>query len=303
MNQSSPEYVLFFVDGGAGKNVMGTAVVRAIATEYPESKIVVVASHPAIFKFNPRVYRIYRHGNTPHFHDDYITPGNSIVLKPEPYYHNDYIQKNRHLVECRCEMLDIPCQGIEPEIYFSKKEQEWAVGYTRSKNKPVAIVQYQGGAQPTQHNPEPKQFVRSVNPHVIQRVVVELAKKFHVIQMKLPNQQNLQHAENGQFTLRQIMALIPHANRLLMIDSLGQHIAAACKKQAVVMWSATSPKALGYDTHINIIQEACPTPMCHRPNSFLFDNNHDGQPWECPYGEACTVHDEGEILEALNAAT
>ncbi len=35
--------IIFIVDGGLGKNICATSVVRELATKYPEKKIIVVA--------------------------------------------------------------------------------------------------------------------------------------------------------------------------------------------------------------------------------------------------------------------
>jgi hypothetical protein len=56
---------------------------------------------------------------------------------------------------------------------------------------------------------------------------------------------------------------------------------------------------LGYDCHINLRQNECETPECHRPNSFFFDLTTTGQ-WECPYGDLCVEnYDQQDILDAL----
>jgi len=69
--------------------------------------------------------------------------------------------------------------------------------------------------------------------------------------------------------------------------------------QGVICWAGTSPKKLGYSSHINLEKNVCPTPQCHRPNSYLWDIGQDGKLWACPYGEPCTKYTSEEIINEL----
>ena len=51
--------IIFICDGGIGKNIVGTAVVRAIKKQFPDKNIIVVAGCPDVFMYNPNVYRTY----------------------------------------------------------------------------------------------------------------------------------------------------------------------------------------------------------------------------------------------------
>ena len=95
------------------------------------------------------------------------------------------------------------------------------------------------------------------------------------------------------------MAFIPHAEKMLLIDSFMQHAAAAFQRPAVVCWAGTSPDCLGYDLHTNLRRSVCDTPECHRPNTFLFDQQANGDLWNCPYGEVCRQYSAEDIVEAL----
>jgi hypothetical protein len=168
----------------------------------------------------------------------------------------------------------------------------------------VLLIQATGGVPPQYNDkkelmPAPKMFVRNLPMGIVKHVIDEMSKKYHPILMKAATQPGFEGVENASYPLRQSLALIPHAHKLLLIDSFAQHAAAALDKQAVVCWCGTSPECLGYKCHINLRMKACDNPECHRPNSYLWDRDVKGQPWECPHGEVCVEHDEADILEAL----
>ena len=47
--------VIFHVEGGLGKHIMSTAILKVISKKYPKNKIHVVCSYPDVFKHNPLV--------------------------------------------------------------------------------------------------------------------------------------------------------------------------------------------------------------------------------------------------------
>ena len=64
------KYVIFHIDGGAGKSVAATAVCTSIKEKYPEHKLVVVTAWPEVFLHNPKVYRVYKTGNFAYFYEE-----------------------------------------------------------------------------------------------------------------------------------------------------------------------------------------------------------------------------------------
>ena len=72
MLKNNDNILIFTVSGGAGKNVLATAVVKAIKKANPETNIIVVTAYKDVWMYNPNVYRTYAFGNTPNFYKDYI---------------------------------------------------------------------------------------------------------------------------------------------------------------------------------------------------------------------------------------
>jgi len=293
---SKPEYVVLIVSGGIGKNINATVPIRGIRKKYPDQKIVVLSAWPDIYKYNPNVYQTFRIGTTPNFYDNYIQGKKSIVLNTEPYYHTDYINKSgRHITELWCEQLQVPFDNIFPELYFGMSEIEGAVKFKNLSEKPLLFIQGIGG-----NTIGIKQFVRSLPMQTIVSVIQEMQKTHRIVLIKTKEQPDIEGIEStNNYSLRDSISLLTQADKVFCIDSMIQHVCAAMKKKAVVCWCSTNPELLGYPTNQNIRMQVCPDPECHRPNSYLSDQNASLTSWSCPYGDLCINHDANSIIEAL----
>ena len=47
--------IIFNIIGGIGKCIASTAVLKAIKTQYPDSKVIVISQFPQLFKNNPNL--------------------------------------------------------------------------------------------------------------------------------------------------------------------------------------------------------------------------------------------------------
>ena len=64
--------VIFHVEGGLGKHIMSTAILKVISKKYPKNKIHVVCSYPDVFKHNPLVEDVTINGQQGPFYKTYI---------------------------------------------------------------------------------------------------------------------------------------------------------------------------------------------------------------------------------------
>ena len=55
--------IIFQIDGGLGKNIMATAMIKVIKKRYKNSNLIVVSGYPDIFLHNPDVFKIYNSNN------------------------------------------------------------------------------------------------------------------------------------------------------------------------------------------------------------------------------------------------
>lgn len=247
------EYIIFQINGGIGKNVVATAVVRAINIQYPESKIIILTAYPEIWINNPRVYRIYKFGQISYFYDDYIKNKNSLILAQEPYLTTDYIYRNKHLSQLWCEMYNITWDGETPELYFTELEKNFVASLI-NKQSPILIIQPFGGGQMTHKY----SWARDIPPSIAQYIVNNLYKDYRIIQIKREDQMGLNNVDYLTQNPRILAISLLFSDKRLLIDSYMQHAAAALKLNSVVLWIGNSPKVLGYEIHKNIISDFIP---------------------------------------------
>jgi hypothetical protein len=304
------EFLVFNVSGGIGKNIMATAVVRSIKKAYPDKKIVVMCGCPEIFMKNPNVYRIYGMQAPVYFYDDFIKNRKSAFLNVEPYQHFDYVYKRRHLVEVWCEMLGVDCDSIYPEIFLTKAEHDLAQYHLKCYGRTMVLCQFEGGKVPEGKDDKSRiasrnaMFRRSL-PEKVQTEVVDALNVmgFKVGCVVAGNTYITGCCERIEYPLRAVIALLPYVAGVIAIDSFIQHACACFKKQALVLWSGTSPVVLGYDCHNNIRREVCETPECHRPNSFFYDFEPNGYQWECSIDNKCCDYTAKEVIEEFDKMT
>jgi len=295
------ENIVFYIDGGIGKVIMGSVVIRNIKKKYPDKNIVVLSGYPWIFDTNPNVYRSMLYGyETKYIFDDYIKNGKGIAFKNEPYLDDEYILGKKHLTQAWCELFSLPFDNPKPDLFLTDAEievtGEWAEDARKKNKKDIMLIQTKGGAVPQQPNqPVPKMYVRDLPKKVAQTIVDEYKDDYLILNVG-GQWRELKGAQPViAESLREIMCLIMFADKMLFIDSFMQHATGALGKQAVVVWGGTSPVCLGYENNINLVPlKPCPEPFCHRPNSYIFDKRI------CPYGEICMRYEAKYIIEEIN---
>jgi len=302
--------IVIIVEGGIGKNISATAVVRALKKSYPNKRIIVVAGCPEVFFYNPNIYRTFNFGNPLYFYDDFIND-ETVILKSEPYLEHGYINKQKHVVESWCDQLGIPCDSIEPDLYFLDNELEMAKFYVEktqdNAKKEMILLQWIGGKVPEDKSNDKLKvslmtmFRRSLPLIEIEKVVAYLKDKYVIGNVGHSNFPEIKDTNIVFFPIRSTLALLPYVKTFIGIDSFLQHAAAAkqINKKGVVLWGGTSPKCLGYDAHVNVTKEVCATPYCHRPNSYLFDAQANGQMWSCIHNEKCLKYSADEIIKVF----
>jgi hypothetical protein len=259
----------------------------------------VVAGSPEIFMYNPNVKKVFNFANPLYFYEDYIND-ETYVIKEEPYVCYDYLNKNKHLVEVWCDLIGVPCDGINPDLYFIPSELTSAELHIkevskRNKDKPIMMFQWVGGKVPEKNEDiAVKQalasmYKRSIPYEEACEIAKALNKDYAVCVVGHTNFPEIPLTEKFFYPLRSTLALLTVKDvEFIGIDSFLQHASASnqINKSGTVLWGGTSHKVLGYDLHKNIYNNSgCPP--CHRPNSYLFDVLPTGGIWECPKGEVC----------------
>lgn len=302
--------ILFTVSGGIGRNIQATAVVRSIKKAYPDKKLSIITGYPDIFLKSPYVHKVCNLGSPVLVYDTFFQEKKTILINVEPYQHFDYIYKKKHFVECWCEQIGVPCDGIYPEIFFTDNEKRMAEIQVTAYEKDFVLCQFVGGKIPTNESEREKiisefgMYKRSLPEKVQQGIVDELIKKGFTVGVVCDKAQFCPSmALRINQPIRAIVSLLPYVAEVIAIDSFLQHATACYKKKSLVIWGGTSPKVLGYENNVNLTKEACDTPFCHRPNSYLWDFESNGFSWDCPHNEACMKYEIVDIMKAFDEMT
>ena len=282
------------IDGGIGKNIVATAVCKAIKTQYPDDKLVVITGYPEVFLCNPCVDKALNHNNLNYFYTDYIEGKEVKMLLHNPYLETDFITQNGHLVKVWCEMFGIQYNGEQPEIFLNSREKEF-FGKSFNSDKPIMVIQTNGGA----HNqPNKYSWARDLPLGTVQKVVNALVQDYNIVHIRREDQLPLQNVSPVQMEFRALATLIAMSEKRLLIDSFAQHTAAALGKPAVVCWIGNTPAQFGYAMHTNIIAHA-PTIKPELRHSVFGKYNISGQPVEFCYNNEDEIFDADEILQAV----
>ena len=277
-------YVIFNPEGGLGKIIASTAVVRNIEKKYPEHKIIVLTPWPEVFLNNPRVHRVFKSGNTPYFYRDYLEGRESIVLKGEPYFNTNHLYGKNHLIQSWCSLHDLPFDGnTKPELYFTLAEQNY-YATNIAADKPILILQTTGG----DYNDEKQYSWTRDIPHQQAQILVDnLSNDFKIINVTRKNGyqlNNVDRIDNVQ-NKRTFMSILLRSNKRLLIDSCLQHAAAAFDLPSTVCWVGTSPNVFGYDMHTNILpnKDKQQKGGGYMIDSLFFDYDFNSPEYEYPF--------------------
>lgn len=296
-NSISPDdkFVIFHTEGGHGKQVMATAVCRAIKKKYPDHKLIVVTAWDGPFFYNPNVWRFYTFGQMPYFYDDFIKD-DTIILRHEVYHSEDHILQRKHLTQSWCDMYNIPYDGYKPELYLNPRELEIARDKIKPDGRPIMLLQTHGGLPSSQYSK--KSWFRDMPIEIAQKLVNHFSKSYRILHIKLPEQPSLQGVEPLLLPHRELYGVFPLSQKRLFIDSFAQHVAAALNLQSTVVWIGNKPEVFGYPEHINIMPSAG---YVRELNKFSYLDQFDlsGQIQQFPY-DTVNVFDVDKIIEAVN---
>ena len=244
------KYIIWHIEGGLGKNVASTSLMKSIKEKYPDRKLIVVVSYPEVFLNNPHIDRVYRIGNTPYFYDNYIKDKDSIIYRHEPYYETNHILKRKHLIDNWCELMGIDYDNQIPDITFNFVQKRNSSKWQRSK--PILLIQTNGGL----HSSETEYSWTRDLPFQLSKVIVDKYNEtHHIIQVCKKNSKKLDNAEVVDYELSpmDLFSILLQSDKRILIDSCLQHAAAGLNLPSTVFWIGTSPKNFGYTMHDNII--------------------------------------------------
>jgi ADP-heptose:LPS heptosyltransferase len=291
----SDKYILLEISGGHGKNIMATAVVRAVKKAYPNYKIVVICTWDGGFFYNPDVFRFFLQNQIPqYFKDDYLKD-DTIIMKHDPYNETNHILRKEHLTETWCKMFNVPYDGYKPKIYLNPREIEIVRDKIKPDGRPIMLLQTHGGSPTGQYSK--KSWYRDMPIEIAQKLVNYFSKSYRILHIKSPEQPILQGVEPLTLPFRELYAVFPLSTKRLFIDSFAQHVAAALNLPSTVVWIGNKPEVFGYPENTNILPNA---KYINELNKFTYlQDDISGQIQAFPY-DTINLFDINKIIEAVN---
>ena len=241
--------VIFAIDGGLGKSIMATAVLKAIKKQYKKANILVSTAYPDVFINNPNVNKIITNTNNSGIYRDYVQNKDAKVFISDPYSTSDYITESKHLIQIWCEMFGVQYNGEMPELFLSKAEKQYYEPFYKL-DKPIMAIQPHGGAinQPLKYS-----WTRDIPVPIMEQIIERFKEDYAIVHIKRDDQFMYQNTIGALDNFRSIAILLTMASKRLLIDSSAMHIATALNLPSVVTWVGTNPKVFGYDIHENIL--------------------------------------------------
>lgn len=288
------KYFIWHIQGGLGKNIAGTSLVKSIKEQYPDRKLIMVTSWPEVYLNNGDVDRVYQLSQSPYFYEDYIENKDVIISKHEPYSQTDHITKKKHLIHNWCDLMGLEYKKQTPVI-IPNYPQSMLLGIW-NRDKPVMVIQTGGG--PMEGQKYSYSWTRDIPIEVSKEIVKKFKDKYHIIQITRPDGYHLENVERVDKIMSnmELFSLMVVSKKRVLIDSCLQHASAALNQKSTVLWVGTSPNVFGYEFHNNVVAKL-PKKANQLIGSYTFDFQFENNIHECPY---MNVKDMFDIQEVLN---
>ena len=241
--------VIFSIEGGLGKSIMATAILKVIKKEYQKANIIVVTAYPDIFIGNPNVNKVLNQSQAVGFYKNYIHNKEAKVFISDPYMTSDFITESAHLLKIWCDMYGLKYNGELPEIFLSKAEKEYFAPFYKL-DKPIMAIQPNGGGigQTLKYS-----WTRDLPASTVNEVVAQFKNDYAILHIKRDDQLIYENTMGALDNWRSIAIMLTLSTKRLLIDSSSMHISTALNLPSVVGWIGTNPKVFGYDMHKNIV--------------------------------------------------
>ena len=288
--------IIFQIDGGLGKSVMATAMVKVIKKRYKNANIIVVTAYPDVFLNNPDVFEVHRSDQINGLYLKQIKDQKCKIFVADPYRDSDFITESPiHLFKTWCKIYGLHYNNEQPQIYLTQPELDYFSPFYKT-DKPILAIQPHGGPEGLGYQ---YSWTRDV-PSPIVNEVLEYYKESHTI-IHIKRQDQIIYPDTLQALdgFRSIAILLQLSDKRLLIDSFAQHMAAALNLKSTVCWVSTKPEVFGYKLHDNIKAE----PFTKEPDltAAVYNPFHLAQDiHSIPYNDLNEVFITDKIVTSLN---
>ena len=285
--------IIFQINGGIGKVIAASAICASIKTQYPDAKLIVVSGYPDVFLGNKNVDRAYAFGQQAYFYKEYIENQEIKLFAHDPYMEAKHIKQEEHLIETWCNLYGLPVTKTTGELFLTQREIDFFSKKFVS-DKPILLMQTNGGAEADQKY----SWARDIPSYVVENVIYEFKEQYNIVHIRRDDQMQYEGAFGVSDTFRALVVLISLSEKRLLMDSFGEHAAAALDKPSTVLWVANSPKVFGYDLHTNIVANP-ETTSAELRNAYLSKYNIGGDPIEFPYNNESEIFNTQDVIQSL----
>ncbi len=286
--------IIFSVEGGLGKSIMATAILKVIKKQYKKANIIVVTGYPDVFIGNPNVNKVLQQQQAVGFYKNYIHNKDTKVFFTDPYTTSDFVTESNHLLKIWCELYGLTYNGELPEIFLSKGEKEYFAPFYKL-DKPIMAIQPNGGAigQPLKYS-----WSRDLPASVVNEVVAQFKNDYSILHIKREDQLIYENTIGALDSWRSIAIMLTLSAKRLLIDSSSMHIATALNLPSVIGWIGTNPFVFGYDMHTNIIANEPTKEVNIERNSYTKYSLYEDIS-TLPYNNFNEIFDTQSIINAL----
>jgi ADP-heptose:LPS heptosyltransferase len=286
--------IIFSVEGGLGKSIMATAILKVIKKEHKKANIIVITGYPDVFIGNPNANKVLHQQQAVGLYKSYIQNKDTKVFISDPYSTSDFITESNHLLKIWCDMYGLKYNGELPEIFLSKGEKEYFAPFYKL-DKPIMAIQPNGGAlgQPLKYS-----WTRDLPASVVNEVVSQFKDNYAILHIKRDDQLTYENTIGALDSWRSIAIMLTLSTKRLLIDSSSMHVATALNLPSVVGWIGTNPRVFGYDLHTNIMANEPTKEINVESNSYtkhlLYEDIST-----LPYNNFNEIFDTQRIINAL----
>jgi hypothetical protein len=286
--------IIFQVDGGLGKSIMATAILKVIKKEYKKANIIVITGYPDVFIGNPNVNKVLHQQQAVGLYKSYIKNKDTKVFITDPYSTSDFITESNHLLKIWCDIYGLKYNGELPELFLSKGEKEYFAPFYKL-DKPIMAIQPNGGAvgQPLKYS-----WTRDLPSSVVNEVVSQFNNDYAILHIKREDQLMYENTIGALDSWRSIAIMLTLSTKRLLIDSSSMHVATALNLPSVVGWIGTNPKVFGYDLHTNIMANEPTKEVNIESNSYTKHLLYEDIA-TLPYNDFSEIFDTQAIIKAL----
>ncbi len=249
----------FFINGGIGRVLCSIPALEEYAKKN-NNFIIVSEGWPECFAGHPSLQSKVYNVNHKDLFETFLK--DKELVSPEPYRLNEYFNQKCNLIQAFDKIIN-NLDEIPPSkkitLHLNKKEQidgHNLVNEVRTvkQKKKVIVFQPFGAAAHIEGNFVFDSSGRSFELSDIVKIIESLTKNYGVIVMSaipLPVDKDLGVAMPQNMSIRTWMGVINAADMFLGCDSMGQHIAYALDKPAVVVTGGTYPINISYPDNKN----------------------------------------------------